>query len=87
GYLQSASQVKTVGINERIMLNAKNAQNGVISMNFVCYVPKDYEPVMVGLKANAIAEAPPMVAADQAPKESNPAPEKPGTPQDINVTP
>jgi hypothetical protein len=86
GYLQSASQVKTVGINERIVLNAQNAQDGVVSRNFVCYVPKDYEPVAVGLKANAIAEAPPMVAADQAPKESNPAPEKPDTPQDTNVT-
>ena len=85
GYLQSASQVKTVGINERITLNAKNAQNGVVSMNFVCYVPKDYEPVMVGLKTNAIAEAPPMVAADQAPKESNPVSEKPVTPKDANA--
>jgi hypothetical protein len=91
GYLQSASQVKTVGINERIAINAKNAQNGVVSMNFVCYVPKakdgtSREPVVVGLKANAIAEAPPMVTADQASKESNPVPEKPDTPQDANVT-
>ncbi len=39
-------------------------------MDFVCYVPKDYEPVAVGLKANAIAEAPPMVTAEQAPKVS-----------------
>ncbi|MGA2323227.1 MAG: CvpA family protein [Sedimentisphaerales bacterium] len=85
GYLQSASQVKTVGPNEKITLNAKNAQNNVVSMNFVCYVPKDYEPVMVGLKTNAIAEAPPMVSADQAPKESNPVSEKPGTPQDTNA--
>ena len=85
GYLQSASQVKTVGINERITINAKDAQNGVVSMNFVCDVPKDYEPVMVGLKTNAIAEAPPMVAADQATKESNPVSEKPVTPKDANA--
>jgi Colicin V production protein len=85
GYLQSANQVKTVGINERITFNAKNVQNGVLSMNFVCYVPKDYEPVVVGLKTNAIVEAPSMVAADQAPKESSPAPEKPNTPQDANA--
>ena len=73
GYLQSASQVKTVGINEKITLNPQNAQDGVISINFVCYVPKDYEPVMVGLKTNAIAEAPPMVTAEQAPKVSGSA--------------
>ncbi|MGD0596291.1 MAG: CvpA family protein [Sedimentisphaerales bacterium] len=85
GYLQSASQVKTVGINEKITLNPQNAQNGVVSMNFVCYVPKDYEPVVVGLKTNAIAEAPPMVTADQAPKESNPVSEKPVTPKDANA--
>ena len=42
GYLQSASQVKTVGINESITLNAQNAQDGVVSMNFVLLVPKDY---------------------------------------------
>ena len=86
GYLQSASQMKTVGINEKITINAQNAQDGVVSMNFVCDVKKGYEPVAVGLKTNAIAEAPLMVSADQAPKESNPAPEKPGTPQDTNVT-
>ena len=86
GYLQSGNQVKTVGINERIALNSQSAQNGMVSMNFVCYVPKDYEPVMVGLKANAIAEAPPMVTADQAPKISNSASEKPATPKDANAT-
>jgi hypothetical protein len=85
GYLQSASQVKTVGINEKITLNA---QNGVLSpMNFVCYVPKDYEPVAVGLKSGAIAEAPPMVTAEQATKETTPAPEPetPAVPQDANA--
>jgi uncharacterized membrane protein required for colicin V production len=85
GYLQSAGQVKTVGINERITINAKDAQNNVVSMNFVCYVPKDYEPVVVGLKTNAIAEAPSMVAADQAQKESNPVSEKPVAPKDANA--
>jgi hypothetical protein len=85
GYLQSASQMKTTSPNEKITLNTQNAQNGVVSMNFVCDVPKDYEPVAVGLKTNAIAEAPPMVTADQAPKESNPVSEKPDTPQDTNV--
>jgi len=85
GYLQSANQVKTVGINERITINSQNAQGGVVSMNFVCYVPKDCEPVAVGLKANAVAEAPPMVAADQAPKESTPVSQKQDTPQDANA--
>jgi hypothetical protein len=84
GYLQSASQVKTVGINEKITLDPKNAQDGVVSMNFVCYVPNGYEPVAVGLKANAIAEAPPMVNADQMLKESSAA-EKPAVPQDANA--
>ena len=94
GYLQSASQVKTVGINETITLNAQNAQDGVVSMNFVCYVPKDYEPVAVGLKTNAIAEAPPMVTAEQATKESTPVSggesgntQQPAASQDANVTP
>ena len=68
GYLQSDSQMKAVGPDEKITLNAKNVQNNVVSMNFVCYVPKDYEPVIVGLKTNAIAEVPPMVAAEQATK-------------------
>jgi hypothetical protein len=87
GYLQSASQLKTVGINERITINSQNAQNGVVSVNFVCYVPKDLEPVAVGLKASAVAEVPPMVAADQATKESTsaPEPEKPAMPQDANT--
>jgi hypothetical protein len=85
GYLQSASQVKTVGINERITINAKDAQNNVVSMYFVCYVPKDCEPVAVGLKASAVAEAPPMVAADQVPKESTPVSQKQDTPQDANA--
>jgi hypothetical protein len=85
GYLQSANQVKTVGINERIALNSQSVQDGAVSMNFVCDVPKEYEPVAVGLKAGAVVEAPPMVPADQAPKVSNPAPEKPVTPQDANA--
>jgi hypothetical protein len=89
GYLQSATQVKTVGINEKINLDPKSAQNGVVSMNFVLFVPKEFEPVAVGLKANAIAEVPPMVTAEQeqAIKESTPAPEpeKPAAPQDANT--
>ena len=94
GYLQSASQVKTVGINEPITLNAQNAQDGVVSMNFVCDVKKDYEPVAVGLKTNAIAEAPPMVPAEQAIKETTSVSggesvntQQPAASQDANVTP
>jgi hypothetical protein len=89
GYLQSANQVKTVGINEKITLDSKNAQNGAVSMDFVCEVPKEFEPVAVGLKSGAIAEVPPMVTAEQAQaiKESAPAPEpeKPAAPQDANA--
>ncbi len=47
-------------------LMRRTLKDGVLWLDFVCYVPKDYEPVAVGLKANAIAEVPPMVAADQA---------------------
>jgi hypothetical protein len=94
GYLQSASQMKNAGPNEKITLNAQNAQNGVVSMNFVCDVKKDYEPVAVGLKTNAIAEAPPMVTVDQAIKESTSVSgggsenaQQPAASQDANVTP
>jgi hypothetical protein len=83
GYLQSASQMKTVGINEKITLDSKNVQDGVVSMNFVCRVPKDYEPVAVGLKTSAIAEAPSMVTAEQVTKEQ--VAEKPAAPQDANA--
>jgi hypothetical protein len=91
GYLESAAQAKMVGINEKITLDSKNAQDGVVSMTFVCYVPKDYEPVAVVLKGNAIAEVPPMVTAEQALKESAPAetppapPPAPAAPQDANA--
>jgi len=85
GYFQSDNQVKTVGINERIALNSHSAQGGVVSMNFVCYVPKDYEPVAVGLKEGAVTEAPPMVSAEQALKVSDSAPEKPAAPKDANA--
>ena len=87
GYLQSSTQVKTVGINEKITLDSKNAPNGAVSMNFVCDVKKDYEPVAVGLKSGAIAEAPPRLDVEQATKETTlaPEPETPATPQDANA--
>ncbi len=85
GYLQSGNQFKRVGLNERIALNSQGVKDGAVTMNFVCYVPKDYEPVAVGLKAGAVAEAPPMVPAEQAPKLSDSAPEKPAVPKDENA--
>jgi hypothetical protein len=93
GYLKSAGQMKAVGPNEKITLNAQSAQDGVVSMNFVCDVKKDYEPVAVGLKTSAIAEAPPMVTAEQAIKETTPVSggesgntQQPAVSQDANVT-
>ncbi len=69
GYLTGDNQVKTVGPKEIISLDAKNVKDGALWFDFVLYVPKDFEPVAVGLRANAIAEVPPMVSAEQAPKQ------------------
>jgi len=67
GYL-TGDQVKKVGPKEEITINSKNAKDGTVWIDFVLSVPKDFEPVAVGLRANAIAEVSPMVSADQAPK-------------------
>jgi hypothetical protein len=66
GYL-TGDQVKKVGPKDEIPLS-KDVKDGVLWIDFVLYVPKDSEPVAVGLKTNAIAEVPPMVSAEQAPK-------------------
>jgi hypothetical protein len=68
GYLKGDNQVKTVGPKEEIPLDSKDVKDGVLWIDFVLYVPKDSEPVAVGLRTNAIAEVPPMVSAEQAPK-------------------
>jgi len=68
GYFKSANQLRTKGLGERITLSAQGAQDGALWIDFVFYVPKDFEPVAVGLKANAMAEVPPMVPAEQTPK-------------------
>jgi hypothetical protein len=68
GYL-TGDQVKKVGPKEEISLNSKDVKDGVLWIDFVFYVPKDSEPVAVGIRANAIAEVPPMVSAEQAPKQ------------------
>lgn len=69
GYLKGDNQVKTVGLKEEIPLNSKDAKDGILWIDFVLSVPKDFEPVAAGLKENAIAEVPPMVSAEQAPKQ------------------
>jgi hypothetical protein len=84
GYLKGDNQVKITGLSERIAIT-QNAQSDVVPMDFVCYVPKDYEPVAVGLKSNAITEAPPMVTAEQAMKELAPAAEVATPSQDANA--
>jgi hypothetical protein len=85
GYLKSENGMKTVTMVERIVPTLPAGSQGPVFMDFVFDVPKDYEPVAAALKANAFAAVPPMVSADQAPKESNPAPEKPAAPQDANA--
>jgi hypothetical protein len=68
GYLNSDNQVKKVGPKEDIPLNSKDVKDGALWIDFVLYVPKDFEPVAVGLRTNGIAEVPPMVSTEQAPK-------------------
>ena len=68
GYLKSDNQVKTVGPKEEIPFNSQDVKNNVLWIDFVLYTPKDSEPVAVGFKSNVIAEVPPMVPAEQAPK-------------------
>jgi hypothetical protein len=67
GYL-TGDQVKKVRPKEEITLSSKDAKDGVLWIDFVLYVPKDFEPVVVGLRANLIADVPPMVSAEQTPK-------------------
>ena len=67
GYL-TGDQVKKVGLKEEIPFNSQDVKDNVLWFDFVLYVPKDFEPVAVGFKSNAIAEVPPMVPAEQAPK-------------------
>jgi len=83
GYIKSGNEVKQFKIGEQVSPEAKQ-QNNVPSVDFVCYVPKDYEPVAVGLKANAITEAPSMVTAEQA-KETSSASQQTAAPQDVNT--
>ncbi len=68
GYLKSDNQVKTVGPKDEIPLDSKDVKDGVLWIDLVLYVPKDSEPVAIGLRANMIAEVPPMGSAEQAPK-------------------
>jgi hypothetical protein len=85
GYLKGDNEVNAITMGQRITAALPAASQGPAWMDFVFYVPKDYEPVAVGLKANAFAEVPPMVGANEAPKESSPEPEKPAAPQDANA--
>jgi hypothetical protein len=87
GYIKSANEVKTTTMGERITAALPTGSEGPVWMDFVFYVPKDYEPVAAGLKANAFAAIPPMVSANEAPGEPGPAsePEKQAAPQDANT--
>jgi len=83
GYLKGSNEVKMTPMNERITPTTPQGGQGPAWMDFVFCIPKDYEPVAAGLKANAFAAIPPMVSANEAPKESGPASEseKQATPQ------
>ena len=63
GYLRSPGQVQLKGPADLIRPEAQTRW-----IDFAFYLPADSEPVAVALKANAIAEVPPLVSADQAPK-------------------
>jgi hypothetical protein len=68
GYTTGDNQVKTVGPKEIIPIDSKNVKDGALWFDFVLYAPKDFEPVAIGLRTNAVVEVPPMVSAEQAPK-------------------
>jgi hypothetical protein len=63
GYLRSPGQVQLKGLADQITPDAQTRW-----IDFAFYLPADREPVAVALKANAIAEVPPLVPVDQAPK-------------------
>ena len=69
GYITGDNQVKKVGPKEEIPLNSKDVKDGALWFDFVLQVKKDFEPIAVGLRTNAVAEVPPMVPAEQAPKQ------------------
>jgi len=63
GYLRSPGQLQLKGLADQIKPDAQTRW-----IDFAFYVPAGLEPVAVALKANAIAEVPPLVSADQEPK-------------------
>jgi hypothetical protein len=63
GYLRGPGQLQLKGLADQIRPEAQTRW-----IDFAFYLSAGFEPVAVALKANAIAEVPPLVSADQAPK-------------------
>lgn len=68
GYLKGASQLQSKGLNDQITLTSQDISAGTRWIDFAFQVRNNFEPVAVAFKANIIAEVPPMVTAEQAPK-------------------
>jgi hypothetical protein len=68
GYLSSADQLQPKGPADLIKIQPQDIKDTAAWIDFAFYVPAGYEPVAVGFKANLIAEVPPPVPAEQAPK-------------------
>jgi hypothetical protein len=63
GYLKIPGQLQLKGLADQIQPEAQTRW-----IDFAFYLPAGLEPVAVAFKANAIAEVPPPVSADQTPK-------------------
>jgi hypothetical protein len=68
GYLKGPSQIQSKNLNDQITLTSQDISAGTRWIDFAFQVRNGFEPVAVAFKANIIAEVPPMVTAEQAPK-------------------
>ena len=68
GYIKTASQLQRKGLGEQIQITGQNIKDSSCPIDFAFYIPAGFEPIAVEFKANVIAEVPPMVTAEQAPK-------------------
>jgi uncharacterized membrane protein required for colicin V production len=68
GYLKAAGRLQLKGLAEEIRLTNQDVSEGTRWIDFACYCPAGFEPVMVAFKTNILAEIPPMVTSDEAPR-------------------
>lgn len=68
GYIKNVGQLQLKGLADQIKLQSQDITDRARWIDFAFYVPAGFEPVAVGFKANLIAEVPPLVPAEQAPK-------------------